>query len=38
MTFDEWSDIWDVLFSKQQWAALLDFTMRYQEKWNRGLD
>ncbi len=38
MTFQEWSDIWDVLFKKQQWAALLDFTKRYQKQWSRGLD
>lgn len=38
MTFEEWSDLWDKLFERKMWEALLNHTQQYQKQWNRGLD
>lgn len=38
MTFQEWSELWDKLFERELYEALLNHTRNYNPEWNKGLD
>ncbi len=41
LTFEEWSSMWDKIFymceRRNNFKALVTYTLRYKPRWNRGL-